>query len=244
MIEDILKEKLDIVCKASELSNEEYAKIRKTSFGASDSSVLCGVNLYKTLPQLIQEKNTAELTEEEKEIGEKVFVRKGKDLEPLNLKKFEEATGLPVTKPEFMYRHKVYKSLTTNFDGVIEDIAVDSLIPVEAKWVSKYGERYYNKFIIDSSETRNMLNTIVKHNGSDKIKEHIERVSQACGIPPYYYTQVQQQMLFLDAPYGYLQAMFDDSWTFKYYYVPKDLHTQLYIISAAEREIENIKRQD
>ena len=29
------------------LSEEEYAMVRKESFGGSDSSILCGVNLYK-----------------------------------------------------------------------------------------------------------------------------------------------------------------------------------------------------
>ena len=31
------------------MSHEDYALARKNYFGASDSSILCGVNLYKTL---------------------------------------------------------------------------------------------------------------------------------------------------------------------------------------------------
>ena len=33
---------LEVVCNAAELDEEEYALIRKDSFGASDSSILCG----------------------------------------------------------------------------------------------------------------------------------------------------------------------------------------------------------
>ena len=47
------------------MSHEEYALARKNYFGASDSSILCGVNLYKTLDQLITEKNSKFLTKEE-----------------------------------------------------------------------------------------------------------------------------------------------------------------------------------
>ena len=54
-----------------QVSEEEYAMLRKESFGGSDSSILCGVNLYKTLNQLIKEKNCKYITDEEKEVGNK-----------------------------------------------------------------------------------------------------------------------------------------------------------------------------
>src|SRR5574344_1150158 len=72
------------------MSHEDYALKRKNFFGASDSSILCGVNLYKTLDKLLKEKNNKYITKEEKEIGEKAIVRKGYDLEPIILNKAEE----------------------------------------------------------------------------------------------------------------------------------------------------------
>ena len=39
------------------MSHDDYALARKNYFGASDSSILCGVNLYKTLDELLKEKN-------------------------------------------------------------------------------------------------------------------------------------------------------------------------------------------
>ena len=35
----------------NEVSEEEYALLRKESFGGSDASILCGVNLYKNIKQ-------------------------------------------------------------------------------------------------------------------------------------------------------------------------------------------------
>ena len=42
-----LEDNLDIVTDVTKLTNEEYGLIRKDSLGASDSSVVLGVNLYK-----------------------------------------------------------------------------------------------------------------------------------------------------------------------------------------------------
>ena len=71
------------------MDKEQYALVRKDYFGASDSSILCGVNLYKTMEQLITEKNYKFLTDEEKAVGEKPIVKKGYDLEPIILDKAE-----------------------------------------------------------------------------------------------------------------------------------------------------------
>ena len=79
-IEELIinKNVLDVAVKdVQSLSHEDYALVRKDYFGASDSSILCGVNLYKTLDQLIIEKNNKFITDEEKAVGEKPIVKKG-----------------------------------------------------------------------------------------------------------------------------------------------------------------------
>ena len=126
-----------------QVSEEEYAMLRKESFGGSDSSILCGVNLYKTMEQLIKEKNCKYITDEEKEIGNKPIVRKGRDLEPIILDKASKELGIEVHKPTAMFVFKEEPILTLNYDGVGEENEI--LIPIEAKLVSKYGEKYYNK---------------------------------------------------------------------------------------------------
>lgn len=224
------------------LTHEEYALKRKDYLGASDSSILCGVNLYKTLDQLITEKNIKAITAEEKEVGEKPIVRKGFDLEPLILSKaeFELATTLDETiylyKPQDMFKFKQVDGLSVNYDGVL--VTNDNtLIPVEAKLVSTYGEKYYNKLV--TIEDAKKLDMSLE--GTD-LATHIKRKALKLGIPPYYYTQCQQEIAGLDAPYGYLAAMFDNSWTFKLFYIPRDEYVINSIYKRCEDVIPKIKR--
>ena len=58
------------------MPNEEYAMLRKDGLGASDSSIVLGVNPYKTIQELIEEKSRDHLTEEEKAVGNESAVKK------------------------------------------------------------------------------------------------------------------------------------------------------------------------
>lgn len=216
------------------LSKEEYAIARKDGFGASDSSVLLGVNLYKSMPALIKEKRNKFLTNEEKAIGEKPAVKKGYDLEEIILKKAEEELGVPLEKPTDMYRFKDHPALTINFDGI--GVIDEFKIPVEAKLVTRYGEKYYNKNI--SPNIANIINMTTRH---ATVEGHIKFMADQFGIPGYYYTQVQQEIAALDAPYGYLAALFDESWTFKLYKILRDdfVISKLYVV--AEENFPKIK---
>ena len=218
-----------------QVSEEEYAILRKESFGGSDSSILCGVNLYKTLNQLIKEKNCKYITDEEKEVGNKAIVRKGKDLEPIILDKAAQELGIEINKPTAMFEFKEEPILTLNYDGVAEENQV--LIPIEAKLVSKYGEKYYNK---DKTLEENK-EVDMKIEG-DSLEAHIKRKALRIGIPAYYYTQVQQEIMGLNAPYGYLAVLFDDSWTFKLYLVKADNYVQNKIIDIATKNKDVIKK--
>lgn len=41
-------------------------------------------------------------------------------------------------------------------------------------------------------------------------------------MPPYYYTQLQQQIMGLDAPYGYLSVMFESTWRVHTFFAWRD----------------------
>lgn len=227
---------LDIkIDKINELSEEEYALVRKESFGGSDSSILCGVNLYKTIEQLITEKNSKFLTEEEKAVGDKPIVKKGRDLEPIILNKAAALLNREVFKPTAMFEFKDISILTLNYDGVCN--IEDKLIPVEAKLVSKYGEKYYNK---DKTIEDNM-DVDMKVEG-DSLEAHIKRKATRIGIPAYYYTQVQQEIMGLNAPYGYLAVQFDESWDFKLYLVKADSFVQNKIKDIADKNKDKIEK--
>lgn len=199
----------------SELSRTDqtmFAMVRRGGLGASDASVCLGINIWTTIDDLIEEKRSVGLTAKEIEVGNKENVRKGRDLEPIILQKFQETMGLTVEKPMPMYRLKEHPQLTINFDGVA--ILGEQPIPVEAKLVSAYATKYWDK----TKRILNWYDGTPMLTGGATIQEHIKEEAALYGIPDYYYTQIQQQILGLDAPYGYLTVIFDKGWescTFK-----------------------------
>ena len=202
------------------LEEDEYALARRKGLGASDSSILLGVNPYKDINKLIIEKRSTVITSEERAIKNKEAVRKGYDLEPLILQKFNTLSGKGIpSKPQSMYQITDAPYLTINFDGVIMENGL--LIPTEAKFVTPYGDKYYNRknaLLRENGECKIHKCTTLFSNITDRIKAKAEAV----GIPPYYYTQVQQQIYSLNAPYGYLVALHDKGWECVVYYIPRD----------------------
>lgn len=210
----------------SSYDNEVFALVRRNGFGGSDSSVLLGVNPYKTIDELIKEKASATLSDEEKAISEKTAVRKGHDLEPLIIDKFQNFFKVKTLKPTDMYKFKDYPYLKMNFDGVaVPDNA--PMYPVEIKVVTYYGEKHYNpaKAIFRESEGYFPFpEDVSTRNWS------IENKAAHYGIPPYYYTQLQMEMMALNSDFGLLTVMFDKTWRVVTFYVYKDQTVQNQII--------------
>lgn len=199
----------------ADVKEEEYALIRKNSIGASDVASMLGVG-FNTPEEVIAVKAIPYVTPEELEIGKKPNVRKGKDLEPLILNKYVEYTKFICEKPRDMY--EIIPGLTVNYDGTRVDKVVNARIPVEIKFVSMFGIKYWK---------RDLDHTVVEcpetpYTGNCNTAEHIEKAALACGIPAYYYTQIQTQMLGLKAPYGDLCALFDKDWEIQIYRIPAD----------------------
>jgi hypothetical protein len=196
---------------------DTFIQVRRDGFGGSDSSVVLGVNPFKNKEQLIQEKISTTISDEERAISQKTAVKKGRDLEPLIIQKFQNAFKLPTFKPADMYRFKEYPYLTMNFDGVTG--TPEQYIPAEIKVVTMYGEKHYDV-------TKAMFNEI---EGFKPLPEDvstknwsIENKAAFYGIPPYYYTQVQQEMMALNAPFGHLSVLLDRTWVMYTFYIPKD----------------------
>lgn len=234
---DLCGNRLEIVVpNAYELAindKEGFIKIRRNGFGASDSAIYLGVNKWTTVEQLIEQKLAEGITQEEIEVGEKEAVRKGADLEPLILDKFSKWSGFELTKPDAMYRMIEHPQLTINFDGVTQ--MGDQYIPVEAKYVSVYANKYWDR----SKAIDEVYNGSPRVCGGAGIVDHIEQEGMLYGIPAYYYTQVQQQLLALNAPFGYLAALFDKGWELKVFKIYADTFVQQNLISTS-RELWNI----
>lgn len=206
--------------------NEAYALSRKNGFGTSDSSVVLGVNPYTTRQQLVEEKCRDYLTAEELAIGDKEAVIKGRELEPIIIAKHSEIMGKPIIKPVDMFSHADFPWLKFNFDGVLDkEFLADGkyqYIPDEIKVLTRKGKRHYDltkawftesigfdDFKIPEKFERGGINTI-----QDK--------AAIVGIPPYYYTQLQQQIYGLNAPFGYLTIMTEWDWIVYSYFVWRD----------------------
>lgn len=207
------------------LTPEQFTIIRRQGIGASDSSVILGVNPFKTTAQLLTEKLIKEgVTDEEVEIGQKATVRMGRELEPFILEKVNLALpGAEICKPAPMYRLKAAPFIIINYDAIAE--IVGGYIPLEIKTISMYGDKYYDKEkAILPEEVLNWKHPKITPIGT------LEERAAACGIPVYYYTQVQQQMLPLHAQYGILAALHVKDWTLRFYFVPCDVETQASIV--------------
>lgn len=199
------------------MPNEEYAMARRHGLGGSDASIVLGVNPYKTIQELIEEKARDTLTEEEKAVGDKVAVRKGRDLEPLIIQKFEKAFGMKTWKPIDMYVCKQFPYLKMNFDGVTGEPG--AYIPAEIKVVTARGERHYNPskaIYIEGEGLKPLPENVSQHNIS------IQSKAAHYGIPPYYYTQLQQEIMASGAPYGYLSTLYDKDWILRTYFAWRD----------------------
>ena len=203
--------------------NEQYALLRKNGLGTSDSSIVLGVNPYTSKNDLIAEKCRNYLTEEELEVGTKSAVRKGRELEPLIIHKHSQVMGRRIIKPTDMYRHKDYHFIKFNFDGVIDKLYNEDgtyqYIPDEIKVVTIYGMKHYQPKKATFSEFTGWQ-LIPPHYEKEDVS--IEQKAAMYGIPPYYYTQLQQQIFGLNAPYGFLTVMFEKDWQIHSWFVWRD----------------------
>lgn len=230
-----------LVENAAELSRnnqDEFRKIRRMGFGASDSSILLGVNPFPngTITELLAQKRSPVATQAEIDIGNMVNVRKGSDLEPIIMRKFEQQFNLEeglVEKPEAMYGIKD-THLTVNFDGVLP--IPPFKVPVECKFVSAYGGKHYNlgKAALPGLPLTSYMYDLMPL-GSEVSSIYLMRRAEEAGIPIYYYTQVQQQLLALKAPFGFLAALFDKDWELRVFTIMADPLVHKALLEADEK---------
>lgn len=211
------------IARIDEYPNEEYALLRKNGLGTSDSSIVLGVNPYTSKAELIAQKCRDYLTEEELAVGDKAAVRKGRELEPLIIHKHSQVLGKKVIKPIDMYRSKEYPYIKFNYDGVIDKVYLEDgsyqYIPDEIKVVTMYGRKHYKKNLAVFSETVGWRDLPPHY---EELDASIEEKASKYGIPPYYYTQLQQQIWGLNAPYGFLTVLFEDNWEIHSFFVWRD----------------------
>lgn len=228
---DLSRTPLQVCIKdVDKLSPQDFTMSRRNGFGGSDTGVLMGVNPYTKLDDLIVQKATDKITAEELAVSAKPAVRKGNDLEPLIIAKSSKVFGQGIIKPADMYQFRDATYMRMDFDGVIND--PKQYITDEIKIVTRFGQKHYNpgKAIYDEiSGWHNIPDNIANTNAT------IEEKAAHYGIPPYYYTQVQLEIAAVNAPYGYLSAMFDNDWVLHIFYIWADYTVQQQIfLNGAE----------
>lgn len=213
------------VANIDQYPNEQYALLRKNGLGGSDSSSILGVNPFTRRSELIAEKARNYLTEEEKGIGDLTAVKKGRDMEPYVIDKFSLFLGDPIMKPVHMYGFNDFPYLKMNFDGVTGH--PKAYIPCEVKIITRTGEKHYDKtkaWFTEQFGFGELPEDISEHNWS------IENKAAYYGIPAYYYTQLQQEIMALNAPFGYLATMWDTEKQIRAYFIWRDRPVQQAII--------------
>jgi len=187
-----------------DMTPDEFTLSRRNGLGASEASIILGVNPYTTRTELLENKLTAGVTAEEKAIAKNPAVIKGNKFEPIILEKVQALTGWKIIKPPDQYRLKDTKFMKINFDGVIDQPdKFKTYIPCEIKYVTMRGERHYSPAKAHMSDLAGIINP-QQHPDDFNINLSYGTQAQLLGIPVYYYTQLQVQMLGLNAPFGYL----------------------------------------
>ena len=199
------------------LDNDAFAKARRYGLGTSDSSVVLGVSPFKTRKELIAEKARDTLTEEEKAIGNLVAVRKGVDLEPLIISKFTKFFNQMTWKPTDMYRSMQYPYLAYNFDGITGQPG--AYIPAEIKVATAPGAKHYNpmKAIFNEIDGFKPPQVDITRNNVS-----INTKAEHYGMPAYYYTQLQQEIMGAGSDFGYLSVLFETTWQFYTFFAHRD----------------------
>jgi hypothetical protein len=204
-----------------QLPPEEFALARRNGFGGSDTGILLGVNPFQTITALLQQKARKTLTEEELQVSEQTAVIKGNDLEPLIIQKTSKAFNIEIIKPTDMLRFIEFPYLTMNFDGVGR--SGDQYIPFEIKVVTLKGESHYNPYC-ELFNSREGFKLYPRNHASSN--NSIKTKAQLYGIPPYYYTQLQDEMMALNSSVGFLASLWESTWTLHVYMVHQDIKVQ------------------
>lgn len=238
---DISRTPLEIFYKdVDKVDNITFIQLRREGFGGSDAGVLLGVNPYQSIEELLMSKIPQPPTQNELMVGLNPAVQAGTELEPLVIKHMEEVFKRPVIKPVDMYHFKDYPYLAMNFDGVLD--IEDRYIPDEVKVVTLRGARHYQPHI---AWYRDTLGFGIIPEDISTLNVPIQTKADHYGIPAYYYTQVQQEMLALNAPYAYLTAYFQKTGESCMFYIWKDQAVQNQIILQgwkAWQKVEEMRR--
>ncbi len=121
-----------IIASTENLPYKEWLELRKQGIGGSDTSVVCGINKYKSPVELWLEK-TNQLPYQE--AGEAAYW--GTQLEPIVKSEFTKRTGIVVKDLKQLLQSEEHPFMLANLDGVCEHPDFGSCV-FEAKTASAF----------------------------------------------------------------------------------------------------------
>lgn len=120
------------------ITRAEWLQLRRRGIGGSDASVIMGVNPYRSILQLWEEKT-----------GKFPVIDNGNEytywgnvMEPIIRKEFMKRTGLKVRQKHAMIFHPDYPYIFADVDGIVTDERGEKCI-FEAKTASQYKEEQW-----------------------------------------------------------------------------------------------------
>ena len=125
------------------LSAEEWLAYRRLGIGGSDSSVVCGINRYKSPVELWMEK-TGQWPNQE--AGEAAYW--GQQLESLVRDEFTKRTGIEVTLVKQILQSEAHPFMLANLDGICEHPNYGTCV-FEAKTASTFKSGEWDDAIPD-----------------------------------------------------------------------------------------------
>lgn len=105
---------MSIKISTTDLTHEEWLRLRKTGIGGSDAGAICGLNPYASPMSVYYEKTSLETKDFDNE-----SMRQGRDLEDYVARRFMEKTGLKVRRSNVMYQSETYPFMLANVDRLI-----------------------------------------------------------------------------------------------------------------------------
>ena len=104
------------IAKITDLSHEDWLKLRKRGIGGSDAAAVCGLNRWRGPLDVYLDKTS---TQQEECDNDSMYW--GRIMEPVLRKEFSKCIGLKVEEVPFMFCYKEYPFMLANIDGIVHE---------------------------------------------------------------------------------------------------------------------------
>jgi putative phage-type endonuclease len=203
---ELIKQNVSFVADVTQLTNEDWLKIRKIGIGGSEIAALFGKSSYASPLSVYMDKMSDEINETENE-----FIEWGKTLEPIIREKFptkfEKITGISLEVQSFPYMMQSIENpfMLANIDGLVAP-------QQDYKFNIQVADGEWEEFFIPAVQVGGLE---IKTGSGFTAKNWKENT-----LPDNYFLQTQHYMAVTGLPYFFVVALIDKHLLWRY--VPRD----------------------